>query len=144
MTETQKTFDRSWALVFKNSKVWGSPDRVCDRGARRYIVPRLGFRKPGRTFKFTCTQLVVVRCAYAQKPAGFSLEIFFLVFTQFLTKAGRICDEELLCCLYRKKAVGLSSISRPGLYQFSYPLIRFLSEALVTRQGLTKASFQAV
>ena len=134
-------------------------------GAKGYIVSRPKFRKPGRTYKFTRAQLVVVRCAYVQKPAGFPVEIFFnrfacfwptgyqlgslgkshqngdylkqamrkivfpqednfylynsglqtsknilidlllqseiffLVFAQFRTKAGRICDEELFLSL---------------------------------------------
>ena len=56
-----------------------------------FRLPRLILRKS------------VVRCACIQKPAGFGVEIFFFGLTQFVTKAGRICDKEVFFCLYSNK-----------------------------------------
>ena len=117
-------------------------------GARGIHRTQARFRKLRRTYQFTRIQLVVVQCACAQNPAEFPVKIFFLVSTQFRTKAGRICDEELFC-LYPNKKLSVFPLF-PALVlanelDISFRThIKFLSEALVIWQGLIKASFKAV
>ena len=79
----------------------------------------------------------------------FPVEIFFLVFTQFLTKAGRVCDEELFFVFTQIKNLLFFPLF-PALVlakelNISFRiLIKFLSEDLVTCQGLIKSSFEAI
>ena len=100
-------------LVFKYSKVWGAPGRVCERGLRGTSYSGLGLGMSGGSIKFTSTQFVVARCACVQKPARFPVEIFFLVLTQFLPKAGRICDKELFFVFTQTKSCCFSPYFPP-------------------------------
>ena len=83
------------------------------------------------------------------KPARFAVKIFVLVFTQFLTKAGQVCDEDIFLVFPEIESCWSLANFPPLSWQKSLmpvlvPLIRFLSEALVTWQGQIKASFKAV
>ena len=73
----------------------------------------------------------------------------FFSFHAIFNKTGRVCDEELFFCLYPNKKLLFFPLF-PALVlakelNISFrTLIKFLSEDLVTRQGLIKSSFEAV